>query len=137
MKASAVSRETSLADAEWNVMDVVWDNPGLTANEIIPLVAPSSRFSTNPGTVKTYLTRLVKKGFVSVEKDGREFRYTATKSREHFIKAEIDDLIGKLPTRKVASALSHFVDQAPLDVDGRDEWEKVIDSLKGRLGSDR
>src|SRR3954453_421647 len=49
-----------ISDAEWDVMKVVWDHGPLTAGEVVRHLAAERRWS--PGTGKTLLSRLVKKG---------------------------------------------------------------------------
>ena len=62
-----------ITDAEWRVMDVLWNQAPQTANEI---VAALSEVDWSPKTVKTLINRLVNKGALTFEKDGRTYLYT-------------------------------------------------------------
>src|SRR5437764_10084402 len=78
-----------ISDAEWDVMKVVWDHGPLTAGEVVRHLAAERRWS--PRTVKTLLSRLVKKGAAEVRTEetdagggagGRRVLYRARVSRE-------------------------------------------------------
>lgn len=48
-----------ISDAEWNVMSVAWENEKCTANEIVTALSKTTTWS--PKTIKTMISRLVKK----------------------------------------------------------------------------
>src|SRR3954453_22745272 len=85
-----------ISDAEWDVMKVVWDHGPLTAGEVVRHLAAERRWS--PRTVKTLLSRLVKKGAAEVRTEetdtgrgggsGRRFLYRARVSREACVRRE-------------------------------------------------
>jgi BlaI family penicillinase repressor len=53
-----------IADSEWRVMQVLWEHGPQTANDIVH--ALSGEVSWKPRTIKTLISRLVKKGAVKV-----------------------------------------------------------------------
>lgn len=62
-----------ISDAEWSVMEVLWDQAPRTANEIVDALLPQTAW--NPKTIKTLINRLVNKGALTYEKTGRTYRY--------------------------------------------------------------
>lgn len=62
-----------ISDAEWSVMEVLWDQAPRTANEIVDALLPQTPW--NPKTIKTLINRLVNKGALTYEKTGRTFLY--------------------------------------------------------------
>ena len=64
---------TKISDAEWRVCQVLWRDSPLTAGEIVSRLAESTGW--NPSTIKTLLTRLVKKGVLGYRSLGREYHY--------------------------------------------------------------
>ena len=62
-----------ITDAEWRVMDVVWKKAPQTANEIVDALAC---VDWSPKTIKTLINRLVNKGALQFEKDGRTYLYS-------------------------------------------------------------
>ena len=51
----------SISDAEWQVMNVIWQGQPLSAQEIVAALANQESWA--PATIKTMLHRLVKKKF--------------------------------------------------------------------------
>lgn len=62
-----------ISDAEWSVMEVLWECAPRTANEIVDILRPRTLW--NPKTIKTLINRLVNKGALTYEKSGRTFLY--------------------------------------------------------------
>ena len=60
-----------ITGAEWNVMRIVWSLGSASTRTIIENLQAASDWKDS--TIKTLLARLVKKGFLTSEKDGRQF----------------------------------------------------------------
>ena len=84
-----------LPDAELEVMQIIWDKEGGVSRQDIEK-ALSSRRSLAPTTVLTFLTRLVEKGFLKVEKAGRSNLYTPLISRRDYLARESRSILDKL-----------------------------------------
>ena len=67
-----------ISDAEWRVMDVLWDQAPQTANEIVDALEDTG---WNPKTTKTLINRLVNKGALTYEKAGRTYLYSPAVER--------------------------------------------------------
>ena len=67
-------RSERISDAEHAVMEALWDKSPLAASDVCEQVC-ADRDWTMP-TVKTLLSRLVAKGAVATEPDGRRFLYS-------------------------------------------------------------
>lgn len=63
-----------ISNAEYQVMKVIWKYAPVSTNQVVEYLAPTS--SWNPKTIQTMLLRLVKKGVLEKEKDGRMYVYT-------------------------------------------------------------
>src|SRR5438477_8112455 len=91
-----------ISDAEWDVMKVVWDHGPLTAGEVVRHLAAERRWS--PRTVKTLLSRHVKKGAAEVRTEetdasggvGRRFLYRARVSREACVRRESRSFLSRV-----------------------------------------
>ncbi|MGE0758704.1 MAG: BlaI/MecI/CopY family transcriptional regulator, partial [Pirellulaceae bacterium] len=70
--------QVSISDAEWQVMNVVWDGQPLTALDVVERLAERA---WAPATIKTMLHRLVKKGVLTYEMDGNRYVYRARSRR--------------------------------------------------------
>lgn len=73
-----------ISNAEWQVMNIVWENQPTTASEIIKQLAKTSEWTS--ATIRTFLHRLVKKGALSYEEDGNRYLYRAAITRNATIK---------------------------------------------------
>jgi predicted transcriptional regulator len=73
-------RSPALTDAEHRIMRVLWDQPGSTVGEVVERIEGPSRPAYN--SVLTILRILEKKGYVSHDKTGRAFVYSALVDRQ-------------------------------------------------------
>ena len=62
-----------ISEAEQAVMEVLWEESPLTAQEVAERVPAERDWSAN--TVKTLLGRLLAKSIIGHEEDGRRYRY--------------------------------------------------------------
>jgi predicted transcriptional regulator len=73
-------RSPALTDAEHRIMRVLWDHPGSTVSEVVEKIEGPPRPAYN--SVLTILRILEKKAYVSHEKTGRAFVYSAIVDRQ-------------------------------------------------------
>ena len=76
-----------ISEAEHAVMEVLWRESPLGAAEVAERVDPSRGWSDR--TVKTMLSRLLAKGVLAHQEEGRRYLYRPTVSRDDFIAREI------------------------------------------------
>lgn len=69
-----------ISEAEWSVMEVVWQKAPRTANEIVEALHGAARW--NPKTVKTLINRLLNKGALNYQLAGRTYLYSPAVARE-------------------------------------------------------
>lgn len=84
----------TLSDAEWAVMEILWEHESCTLGKISEILAVSKGWRKN--TVYTYLTRMEVKGLVSIDKSCTPHRYSYAVSREICAKAERSSLLQKV-----------------------------------------
>src|SRR4051812_42157291 len=63
-----------ISDAEWVVMRALWTNAPMTTNEVVNALDDSTHWK--PKTIHTLLSRLVRKGALEFERQGREYLFT-------------------------------------------------------------
>ena len=63
----------AITPAEWELMRIVWTEGAIATRDIIALMQRKRDWSES--TIKTLLNRLVKKGFLTTERDNRKFIY--------------------------------------------------------------
>ncbi|OOG50219.1 BlaI/MecI/CopY family transcriptional regulator [Rhodanobacter sp. C01] len=122
----------TISDAESRVMDVLWQKAPQTSEDIVAaLLGPTG---WHEKTVKTLLNRLLGKGAVSAEKDGRRYLYSPQLHREDWQRLESRNLLDRVFGGKVAPLLAHFSQHEKLSARDIAELRKLIDSIekKGR-----
>src|SRR5688572_17355346 len=87
-------RLPSISESEWTVASVIWAEDRLTAAEIAERLPGNVQWKLK--TVNTFLARLVSKGVLSVELDGRAYRYHAKIPRERCVRAESESFLKRV-----------------------------------------
>ena len=102
-----------ISDAEWTVMKALWETGNaLTAGDVVARVAAEQEWK--PRTIKTLLNRLIKKGAVAVEMDGRRYLYRAKVTRDACIRRETRSFLSRVFDGAAAPAIVHFLEHARL-----------------------
>ncbi len=98
-----------LPDSELAVIEVLWANAPQSAEELIAQLSTTRGWQAS--TVKTLLARLVKKGALRFERDGRRFLYSPAWERDAYVaiasKSFLDTLFGGRLTPLVAHLSAH------------------------------
>jgi predicted transcriptional regulator len=122
----------TISEAESRVMDVLWQQSPQTSEEIVAgLLEPTG---WHEKTIKTLLNRLLGKGAISAQKDGRRYLYAPLLRREDWQRQESRSLLDRVFGGKVAPLLAHFSQHEKLSAKDVAELRKLIDSIekKGR-----
>ena len=120
-----------ISEAEWEVMKAVWDGGPLPAGEVVDRVAAEHPWA--PRTIKTLLNRLVRKGAVAVEAEGRRYLYRAKVNRQACVRKESRTFLSRVFSGAVAPAVVHLIEQGRLT---SDELRQLRDTLDRQSGSD-
>lgn len=117
-----------ITDAEHAVMESLWDRPRQTAAEVCEDVCAARGWSL--ATVKTLLSRLVQKGAVAAEPDGRRFLYSPLIAREDYVGGESRRLVDRLFGGSAASLVAHLAESEALSEDDLAEIEALLKELR-------
>ena len=116
---------TKISDAEWLVCQVLWRDSPLTANEIVSRLAESTEW--NPSTVKTLLTRLVKKGVLIYRNLGREYHYSPKLSEAECVEAHTRSFIDRVFNGAVGAMAAAFIRNHHLTNEEIAELKAILD----------
>lgn len=109
-------------------MDILWHAPSpLAAEQIVAALADTERWQAV--TVKTLLNRLLKKGAIGAQKDGRRFLYYAVLQRDAWLSSESESLIQRLFGGRITPLVAHFGSRRKLSQADIHELRKLIDEL--------
>src|SRR5947209_5597762 len=113
-----------VSGAESVIMEALWRRAPMTAEDIMAEVASGQGWSE--GTVKTLINRLLKKGVVAADKDGRRYLYQPVLQREAYVAAESQGLLDRLFEGRVAPLVSHFSKSRKLTPQDIEELKALI-----------
>ena len=116
-----------ISDAEAVVMDVLWKRSPLSADEVV--MALSSRQDWQDATVKTLLNRLLKKGAIDAEKDGRRYLYAPVLQREAWVQGESESLLDRVFGGRVAPLVAHFSEHRKLSRKDIADLRKLLEEI--------
>ncbi len=116
-----------ISDAESVVMDVLWQRSPLAAEEVVAALAP--RQDWQEATVKTLLNRLLNKGAIAADKDGRRYLYRPLLRREDWVLDESESLLARLFDGRVAPLVAHFSEHRKLSAQDVAELRRLVDAL--------
>lgn len=120
-------RLPQVSDAEALILEALWEQSPLAAERLMEGVGKREGWS--PSTVKTLLTRLVKKGAIESEPDGRRFLYRPLFSREAYLTHASRSLLDRLFGGRVAPLVSHFAQHDKLTAKDISELKRILKEL--------
>jgi predicted transcriptional regulator len=117
-----------ITTAESQLMDVLWDDAPLEADDITARVADQGWSRT---TVRTLLARLVQKGAVEQRKEaGKRDMFTPLVGRSEYTHAESRSLVDRLFGGKVSPLFAQFAERAELSDDDIAELKALIERIE-------
>ena len=117
-----------ISDSEHVVMEVLWDESPLTAQDVAERIGPSREWSLN--TVKTLIGRLVAKAAVTHEAEGRRYLYRPAVAREDYVTRESRRLIDRLFGGRLTPLVAHLAESDALTKADIAEIEALLKALK-------
>ena len=128
MAHSNSDRSERISEAEHAVMEVIWDRHPLSATEVCDAVC-DARGWTMP-TVKTLLSRLVGKGALATEAEGRKFLYSPLIERSDYVGGESRRLVDRLFGGRAASLFAHLAESEALTEEDLGEIERLLKEMR-------
>jgi BlaI family transcriptional regulator, penicillinase repressor len=119
-----------ISSAEWDVMSVVWARQPLTATEVFDALPAGHGWKQK--TVNTFLTRLVDKSVLAVDRREKAFVYTARVAREKCVQAESASFLKRVFQGATGDMMLHFCEQADLTAEEIRELEQMLKARKAR-----
>lgn len=116
-----------ISDSEAVVMQVLWERHPLAAEEVVEALA--ARQSWREPTIKTLLNRLLGKGAIKAEREGRRYLYTPILDRETWLGQQSTGLVDRLFGGQVAPLVAHFSEQRALTREDIAELRRLIEEL--------
>lgn len=113
-----------ISEAEYEIMKVVWKHAPINTNEITEKLTQTTTW--RPKTIQTLIKRLVTKGVLSYEKQGRVFVYTPLVKENDYVGQESNSFLKRFYNGNITTMLSAYIENDKLS-------ETEIDTLRSLL----
>ena len=113
-----------ISEAEFEVMKIVWNHAPINTNEITEKLTRTTSWS--PKTIHTLIKRLVTKGALTYEKQGRIFVYTPLVKENEYIGQERNSFLKRFYNGDITAMVSAYIDNERLT-------ESELDILRSLL----
>jgi BlaI family penicillinase repressor len=117
-----------IGEAEYAVMEVLWQDAPLTATEVADRVPAERGWSIR--TVKTMLARLLAKGVLAHEEEGRRYLYRPAVARADYVAQESGRLIDRMFGGRVTPLVAQLAERDRLSDADIAEIEALLKALK-------
>jgi BlaI family penicillinase repressor len=117
-----------IAESEWRVMQVLWEHGPLTANEVVGALSGEVKWKSR--TIKTLISRLVRKGALRFREEGNKYRYIPAVKESECIRSETQSFVRRVYQGAVKPALAAFLEDADLSPAEIDELQEILDQKR-------
>ena len=105
-------------------MTVVWERAPVPASVVVDVLQRRKQWTL--ATVRTLLRRLVNKGVLAQQAEGRRYIYTPRVSREACLRRESDTFLDRVLARAPLATLLHLVGKARLSKADIKELRRIL-----------
>jgi BlaI family transcriptional regulator, penicillinase repressor len=120
----------TISDAEWQVMNVIWDAQPATGQEVVARLEGQADWA--PATIKTMLHRLVKKNVLAYEPQGNRYVYRSNVRRSDCIKQASRSFLERVFEGEPGSLVAHFLRNSKLSSDDIAKLRQILDQQEAR-----
>ncbi len=116
----------AISDSEWDVMNVLWSaGAPLAASDVVARLAGVRDWS--PRTVKTLLNRLINKGALAYDLQGKRYLYRPRLPRDQCVRDETRSFLSRVFAGAPGPMLLQFVAQAKLTPEEIEALQRLLD----------
>jgi BlaI family penicillinase repressor len=117
-----------ISGAESQIMEALWRKGPLTPDGIVEEVGEAHGWA--PGTVKTLITRLLRKKAIEGRREAEGYFYRPLLSRTDYVQSESQSLVDRLFDGEVAPLVAHFAEHRALTPKDIQVLKKLISDLE-------
>jgi len=117
-----------ISESEWEIMKILWGESPRTANDIIESLSP--KVAWKPKTIKTLISRLLKKRAIHYRKLDRAYEYYPLVSKEECVKQESRSFLNRVYDGELNPMLIGFLDSRMLSKKDIAELKRILDKGK-------
>ena len=113
-----------ISAAEWEVMNLVWEQPPLPASDIVERL--EAKKGWHERTIRTLIDRLVKKGVLRAELEGKRYLFWPKLTQRECVQKESRSFQERVFGGQPAAMLIHLVKQTKLTAEEIEELERIL-----------
>jgi BlaI family transcriptional regulator, penicillinase repressor len=117
-----------ISEAEWRVIKLLWEKSPRSANDIVK--ALEGHVPWNAQTIRTLINRLVQKGAIDFEKNGRAFLYSPLVNQSDIQRAETKTFVSRVFGGATKPLIAAFLEETDLTDDEIGELEQLLKHKK-------
>jgi BlaI family transcriptional regulator, penicillinase repressor len=114
----------SISDAESQIMRALWERHPLRAEDILAALPAEDGWQL--GTVKTLLNRMLNKGALQAEREGRRYLYEPLVAREDWEQGESLGLLDRVFGGRLSPLVAHFSAQRKLSREDAEALRRLL-----------
>ena len=116
-----------LSDAEWTVLEILWQGDTFTLGEITAALKHINAWSSK--TVYTYLTRMEAKGLVAINRS-ENAPYSAAVAREDCVKNERHELLNRAYKGAAGDLIAAFLKESRISAEEKERLRSLLDDME-------
>ena len=118
----------ALSEAEWNIMESLWEESPKVGSRIVADLA--GRVGWSRSTTLTMLKRMTEKGLIACEDNGRMRVYVPLIERETAVKKETDNFLKRVYHGSASMLVSSFIKKQRLTAEELLELREILDKAE-------
>ena len=127
---SKKNNKQSISQSEAKILNILWDDSPLDGKQIAEKLKTTSWSFV---TIKTLINRLLNKGFLSYEKEGRRYLYQSTISKKQYLKSENKQFLDRMYGGSISGLFASFSDHEKMSKDELEEIKSIISQMENDL----
>lgn len=117
-----------ISETEWEIMRIVWAKAPVTAADIISELTKADS-TWHPVTAKTLLNRLVRKGALGYEQQGRAYLYKPLVDEQSCVSAVSSSFLDRVFGGSLTSMVAYFVENRKLSPKQAKDLRKAMEEI--------
>ncbi len=121
-----MQNKLNISESEWHILEVLWKHPHSMMSDIVAALPDTSwQYST----IRTLTTRLVEKGYLHAEKEGKYYRYTAAVTEEDCRRAAAQNVLTRVFGGSVSALVSCLANGKSVSKEEQAALEAIIEQM--------
>jgi BlaI family penicillinase repressor len=132
--ASIKEIAASISDAEVVILQQLWSEAPLSAQEIIDRLKRHG--TVHPKTIKTLINRLLNKGALKFKEENRKYLYIPIVKKADFYRVKTESFLDKFFDGELSPLVTFFSSQKKLSEKQIEELKQLVDKLEAENHDD-